>query len=69
MSEQRRRELRRETLISIAINMPLTLVIFAAMFGFRVAPPLHGIGSFGFDFVPQSFMLALMGSLVPGLLA
>ena len=56
----------RETAISIAINMGMSAAVFAAMFGTSGDVALDGIGR---DCVPQTFMVALMGSLVPGLLA
>ncbi|MEG3164017.1 hypothetical protein U1701_05365 [Sphingomonas sp. PB2P19] len=55
----------RETLLSMAINVAITLGFFFAMFGLSgpIAPQ-----AFAFDFVPQSFMVALMGTIIPGIL-
>lgn len=55
----------RETLISMVINGALSLIFFLIMFDVRAVVPLNLLGP---DFLPQSFMVSLMGSLVPGLL-
>lgn len=55
----------RETAISMAINAGLSLAFFLVAFG--LAAPI-AMASFAFDFLPQAFMISLMGSLVPGLL-
>lgn len=60
--------IRRETLISMAINSALTLLFFVLLFGGMHRVPLWGIGNWAFDFIPQSLMIALMGTLVPALL-
>ena len=57
--------IRRETRVSIAINAGLSLLFFLAVFGLK--RPV-GFAALGWDFLPQAFMVALMGSLVPGLL-
>jgi hypothetical protein len=59
----------RETAISAAINGVLSALAFYALFGRSVDVPVWGLGGLAFDFVPQSFAVALMGTLVPGLLA
>lgn len=57
--------IRRETAISVAINIGLSIAFYVALFGLAVpAAPL----ALGRDFVPQAFMVTLMGTLVPGLL-
>lgn len=61
--------IRRETTVSIVINTVLSLAFFLAAFGLVDPVPVWGIGAYAFDFVPQSFMIALMSTLVPGLLA
>ncbi|MFD1949803.1 hypothetical protein ACFSGX_03350 [Sphingomonas arantia] len=55
----------RETLLSMAINVAITLAFFFAMFGLSgmIVPR-----DFAFDFLPQSFMVALMGTIIPGVL-
>ena len=58
----------RETAISIAFNMAFTAAFFAAMFGFSDPVPIGGAGGLAADFLPQSFMVALMGGLVPSLI-
>lgn len=60
--------IRRETVVSVAINAALTLAFFLAVFGFRRPVPVWGMGAYVFDFVPQGFMIGLMASLVPGVL-
>jgi hypothetical protein len=61
------RYIRRETLVSIAINTTLSLVFFAAVFGFGGGA---GMGrAICFRFRAASFMIGLMSMLVPGILA
>ncbi|MEA3542214.1 MAG: hypothetical protein U9R77_08855 [Pseudomonadota bacterium] len=60
---------RRETRISMAINATLALLIFLAVFGLHRPVESWGVGGWVFDFLPQSFMIALMSVLIPGLLA
>lgn len=60
---------RRETAISVSINVVLSLAFFLLVFGRRDPIPVWGMGQYVFDFLPQSFMIALMSSVVPGLLA
>lgn len=55
----------REAAISAAINAVLSIVFFVIVFGVTLAPRLDALGP---DFLPQAFMVALMGSLVPALL-
>lgn len=59
---------RRETAISVVINVFLSAVFFLAVFGVAVPAPVRGVGGYAFDFLPQAFMVALMGSMVPALL-
>lgn len=61
--------IRRETLISALINTVLSAAFFFLVFGGQEAVSLWGIGQWLFDFIPQSFMIALMSTLVPGALA
>ena len=58
----------RETMISIAINMAISAAMFVALFGLGGPAVVPGFGGYAMDFLPQSFMVALMGSLVPALL-
>jgi hypothetical protein len=55
----------RETAISLLINLILSVVFFVVVFGLNSPVPLDALAP---DFFPQSFMVALMGSLVPALL-
>jgi hypothetical protein len=59
----------REAAISAVINAAISAGFYLALFHGLAAVPVAGVGGFAFDFVPQSFMVALMGALVPGLLA
>jgi len=60
--------IRRETGVSIVINSVLSALFFWLVFG-GVDPVLvWGMGNWVFDFLPQSFMIALMSTLVPGAL-
>ncbi len=58
--------IRRETVISMVINALLSLVFFIGVFHGVNPVPLWGLGNWVFDFVPQSFMIGLMSTLVPG---
>lgn len=58
--------LAKETRISMAINAVLSLAFFLLLIGLPAAVPVPGSGGYAFDFVPQSFMIALMSALVPG---
>lgn len=61
--------IRRETAVSIAINVALSAAFFVAVFGTGGEVPVWGVGGYIFDFGPQGFMIGLMATLVPGLLA
>lgn len=52
----------RETLVSIAVNTVISIALFVAIFGLGAPVPVAALGP---DFLPQSFMVALMGCLVP----
>ncbi len=60
--------IRRETLVSMAINGVLSLVFFLIVFGRASDIPLWGVGNWVFDYLPQGFMITLMSTLVPGAL-
>ena len=60
--------IRRETRISIAINVVLSLVFFLIVFQLTGPLQVWGTGHFAFDFAPQSFMIAFMSTLVPGMM-
>lgn len=68
MTNNASRAIRRETIISIVINVLISAFFFMLFFGLQAPAPVRGLGGYAFDFLPQSFMVALMGSLVPGLL-
>ncbi len=63
-----RKYLTAETLISMLINIALSLVAAWLVFGRRDAVPMAGPGGFAFDFLPQTFMVSFMSTLVPTLL-
>ena len=62
------RYLARETLVSAAINAAISVGFFLLVF--RGVEPVRvwGMGNYAFDFIPQSFAIGLMATLVPGLL-
>lgn len=62
------RHIRRETLVSVIINVALSFLFFLLVFGWQQPVAVWGVGKLVFDFLPQSFMIALMGTLVPGAL-
>lgn len=55
----------RETMVSIAVNGVLSLLFFLLAFGLEDPITLKALAT---DFFPQSFMIALMGTLVPSLI-
>lgn len=57
-----------ETRVSMAINAVLSAAVFVAVFGLAAPAPVWGMGGYVTDFGPQSFMIALMATLVPGAL-
>lgn len=59
----------RESLVSAAINAAISIGFYVAVFGRSDLIPVWGIGNLAFDNLPQSFAVALMSALVPGLLA
>ncbi|MBA15310.1 MAG: hypothetical protein CMN73_03035 [Sphingomonas sp.] len=58
--------IRRETFISMMINGALSAAFFLLIFVWFSPVPLWGIGNWIFDFLPQSFMIGLMSTIVPG---
>lgn len=67
MTPGHERIIRRETAISVIINIAISAAMFALVFGFAGPAAVRGLRGFAFDFLPQAFMVALMGSLVPAL--
>ncbi len=59
----------RESALSALINAFISLAFVYAVFGNTDPLPVPGVGNYAFDFLPQSFAVALMSALVPGLLA
>jgi hypothetical protein len=59
----------RETLVSAGVNAAISVAFFLGVFGGIDPVPLWGVGNYAFDFVPQSFAIGFMATLVPGLLA
>lgn len=55
----------RETVVSIVINVFISIGFFMAVFG--LAAPVV-VGRMATDFLPQTFMVTLMGTLVPSLM-
>jgi hypothetical protein len=60
--------IRKETMVSMVINGVLSAVFFLLVFGMATSVPAWGVGNWVFDFLPQSFMITLMSTLVPGAL-
>jgi len=63
-----RRYLRIETLVSLLVNSLLSLLAAWVVFGRHESVALWGSDGVAVDFLPQTFMVALMSTLVPGLL-
>jgi hypothetical protein len=59
--------IRRETAVSIAINVALSATFFIAVFGTGRDVPVWSVGGYVLDFAPQGFMIGLMATLVPRL--
>jgi multisubunit Na+/H+ antiporter MnhG subunit len=55
----------RETVVSVIINVVLSIGFFLFFFGLSGAVRFEDLGP---DFLPQSFMIALMGTLMPALI-
>lgn len=62
------RYIRRETLVSAAINGAISVGFFLLVFAGVDPVPVWGVGNYASDFVPQSFMVGFMATLVPGLM-
>jgi hypothetical protein len=60
--------IRRETAISVLISMTISAGFFLMLFGVADQVPVRGLGGYAVDFLPQTFMVGLMGALVPSLL-
>lgn len=58
--------IRKETMISMIINGAFSLIFFLIIFRQAATVPLWGAGNWVFDMLPQSFMVTLMSTLVPG---
>ena len=67
-SAARRSYVAHETGISIVINMAISAAFVWIVFGGAAAVPVSGTRGLLVDFLPQTFMIALMGSLVPSAL-
>jgi hypothetical protein len=63
-----RRYLLVETLISLIINAVLSLLMAWVVFGRRELVEVTGATGVAMDFLPQTFMVTLMSTLVPTLL-
>lgn len=57
----------RETAISAVINAGFSLAFFLLVFGTGGA--VVGLGTYAYDFLPQSCAIAVMSTLVPGAIA
>jgi uncharacterized membrane protein len=63
------RYVRRETVISVVINVALSGFFFLLVFGRTDPVPVWGLGQYAFAFVLQSLMIALVSTVVPGILS
>lgn len=68
MTPAHRKYLASETLVSIVINTLLSLFFGWVVFGRREVVHLWGPDGLAMDFAPQTFMVALMSTLVQGAL-
>lgn len=68
LSDQHRKYVAVETIISALINGFFSLLFVWLFFGDRTHVDLWGARGVAIDFLPQSFVVALMGTLVPALL-
>ncbi len=59
----------RQTAVSVAINAALSAGFCWLVFGALASVPVWGRHGLVADYLPQGFMIGLMGALVPGLLA
>ena len=58
--------IRKETLFSIIGSTVVNILFFLLVFGTSGVLEVWGIGNYAFDFVPQSFMTALICTWLPG---
>jgi len=65
MTKFQRRYVAIETVISMVINCAISWGMFMLLFGGRPQVPLRGLDGALIDFIPQTFMIALMSLLVP----
>jgi hypothetical protein len=63
-----RRYIAIETAISVVINVGFSALFFFLVFGRTEQIALWGPGGFAFDYFPQTFMITLMGVIVPTIL-
>jgi biotin transporter BioY len=68
-AETIRQIVRRETLVSIIINIAISAAFFVALFGMSAPVLVAGTAGLAVDSLPQAFMIGLMASLVPAMLA
>lgn len=68
MGDRHRTYIAIETTISVFINGSLSLLFAWLVFSGCARVDLWGVHGLAVDFVPQSFMIALMGTVVPTLL-
>ncbi|MDT0507058.1 hypothetical protein [Novosphingobium sp. MMS21-SN21R] len=61
--------IRRETMVSFVINAVLSGLFFVLVFGTAANVPLWGVGGYVYDYGPQGFVIGMMATLVPGVMA
>jgi len=60
--------IRRETAIGVLISMAISAGFFLMIFGVADPVPVGGFRGYAVDFLPQTFMVGLMGAFVPSVL-
>jgi hypothetical protein len=60
--------LRAELIPGVVINFVLSTIAFILIFGFNKPVEVWGEGAFVFDTFPQSFFVAFLSGLIPGLI-
>ncbi len=64
-AQAQQKHLLRETAVSVVINAFLSAFFVWLIFGGRAQVPLWGSSGLARDFIPQTFVIALMATLVP----
>lgn len=60
--------IRNETKVSIVGAVVATAFVYCLVFGVLKPAAVRGLGGYAFDFIPQSFMTALICTVLPGMI-